>query len=313
MTRNKVLQTANAELGISEHPPGSNKSKYGQWYGSGLNGQKWCAMFVSWVFDQAGIPLGNIQTKNGIHHCQSAHNYYKSKGRLTANPQEGDIVIYDWSGDGHADHIGIFKTWADTNKTILEAYEGNTSQGNDSDGGKVMLRKRSRNLVKSFIDPGVYTDGNVTPVETVLTIGSRGSEVTIMQNYLYELGYAVEVDGWFGQQTEGFIKDFQQKNRMTASGKADPVTKGALQEAVADRKIDKSKFISGSYLRKGSTGFMVTEVQRALKKKDTALLLTLNGVFDDSTLKAVKEFQKKNGLQDDGVVGPKTFDKLGLK
>ena len=53
-------------------------------------------MFVSWVFHHAGHPLGNIQGKNGIHHCQSAHNYYKEKGTLTANSESGDIVIYDW-------------------------------------------------------------------------------------------------------------------------------------------------------------------------------------------------------------------------
>ncbi len=312
MTRDKVLQTAHTELGITESPAGSNKSKYGKWYGAGLDGQKWCAMFVSWVFHHAGLPLGHIQSKNGIHHCQSAHNYYKAKGKMTSNPQPGDIVIYDWSGDGHADHIGIFKKWMDSAKTVLEAYEGNTSQGNDSDGGKVMLRKRSRNLVKSFLNPGVYTDGDVTVVETALTIGSRGSEVTIVQHCLYELGYAIEVDGWFGQQTAGFVKDFQQQNLMTVTGSVDTVTKGALQEAATDRKIAKSKFVSGSYLRKGNVGFMVTEIQRALKKKDAALVLTVNGVFDDATTKAVKVFQTKSGLQADGIVGPLTFGKLEL-
>lgn len=312
MSRQDVLSKAQSQNGTVESPPNSNKTAYGLWYAPSLNGQKWCAMFVSWVFHHAGHPLGNIQTKNGIHHCQSAHNYYKAKGRLTSTPEEGDIVIYDWEGNGHADHIGIFIRWTDGNKTAIEAWEGNTSTSNNSDGGRVMKRIRSRNLIKSFINPGVYTDGVVTAVETTLTIGSRGSEVTMVQNYLYELGYAIEVDGWFGQQTAGFIKEFQQENAMTDTGTADVVTKGALQEAASDRRIAKSKFVSGSYLRKGSKGFMVTEIQRALKKKDTTLVLTVNGVFDDATYKAVKAFQTNSGLQADGIVGPLTFGKLGI-
>ena len=40
----KILDTALAELGYRESPFGSNRTKYGQWYG--LDGQPWCVMFV---------------------------------------------------------------------------------------------------------------------------------------------------------------------------------------------------------------------------------------------------------------------------
>ena len=310
MSRAKVLETAKAELNTVESPAGSNKTKYGVWYN--LNGQKWCAIFVSWVFDKAGNPLGNIQTPKGIHHCQSAHNYYKSKNKLTTTPEPGDIIIYDWEGNGYADHIGIFIKWKNTAKTLFEAYEGNTIQGNDSDGGKVMVRERSRNLVKSFINPGVYTDVAVTVPDAVLSNGARGSAVTVLQKYLFDLGYAIEVDGWFGSQTEDFLKQFQQENNMTVTGTADTVVTGALQEAVNDQRIARAKLISGSYLKKGSSGFLVTEVQKALNAKDPQLNLPVTGIFADKTYKAVKAFQLSTGLDDDGVVGPLTFDKLGI-
>ena len=80
MSRQDLLNKAQSQVGTSEYPANSNKTPYGLWYAPSLNGQKWCAMFVSWVFHHAGHPLGNIQTKNGIHHCQSAHNYYREKG-----------------------------------------------------------------------------------------------------------------------------------------------------------------------------------------------------------------------------------------
>jgi Putative peptidoglycan binding domain/CHAP domain len=311
MSRQDVLNKAKSQDGTIESPPKSNKTLYGKWYG--LDGNKWCAMFVSWVFDQAGHPLGNIQTTKGIHHCQSAHNHYKEKGLLTANPQPGDIVIYDWEGTGYADHIGIFIKWTSPDRIAIEAWEGNTSLGDDSDGGRVMKRIRSTNLIKSFINPGVYTDVAVTPVETVLRKGARGSKVTQIQKNLYTLGYAVEIDGWFGNQTETLLKEYQAKNNMTASGFADGVTIGALQEDANQIAIAKTKFVSGSYLRRGNVGFMVTELQRALNTKDAKLKLPITGNFDMITLQAVKVFQTKNKLEADGIVGPKTFGKLGIE
>ncbi|WP_309640702.1 peptidoglycan-binding protein [Flavobacterium sp.] len=310
MSRQDVLNKAQTQEGTAESPPNSNKTPYGLWYEPSLNGQKWCAMFVSWVFHHAGHPLGNIQTKNGIHHCQSAHNYYKEKGRLTANPEPGDIVIYDWEGNGHADHIGIFIRWTTPDKTAIEAYEGNTSTINDSDGGRVMKRTRSRNLIKSFINPGVYPELAVTPVALVLSKGARGSEVTQIQKYLYEIGYTIEIDGWFGNQTETLLKEYQSQNAMSVTGIADAMTIGALQEDANQMAFAKSKFVTGSYLRRGNAGFMVTEVQRALVAKIPFLKLTVTGSFDAETLRAVKTFQLQNSLDPDGIVGPKTFGKL---
>ena len=312
MSRQDVLNKAQSQNGTVESPPNSNKTPYGLWYEPSLNGQKWCAMFVSWVFHHAGHPLGAIQTRNGIHHCQSAHNYYKGKGLLTANPEPGDIVIYDWEGTGYADHIGIFIKWANTEKTAIEAWEGNTSTSNNSDGGQVMKRVRSRNLIKSFINPGVYPTSVVTPVSSSLTKGARGSKVTQIQKYLYDIGYAIEIDGWFGNQTETMLKDYQTKNAMRVTGVADGVTIGALMEDAHDLAVAKSKFVSGSYLRRGNVGFMVTELQRALNTKDTKLKLPITGNFDLVTLQAVKAFQTKSGLEADGIVGPKTFGKLGI-
>jgi Putative peptidoglycan binding domain/CHAP domain len=312
MSRQDVLNKAQSQVGTSEFPPNSNKTPYGLWYAPSLNGQKWCAMFVSWVFHHANHPLGNIQTKNGIHHCQSAHNYYKEKGKLTANPEPGDIVIYDWEGNGHADHIGIFIRWTSTAKTAIEAYEGNTSTSNNSDGGSVMIRTRAHNLIKSFINPGVYTETAVTPVATILSKGARGSFVTQIQKYLYDIGYTIEIDGWFGKQTEDLLKEYQSKNVMAVTGMADALTIGALQEDANQMALAKSKFVSGSYLRRGNVGFMVTEVQRALIAKVPFLKLVITGSFDAETLRAVKTFQLQNNLDPDGVVGPKTFGKLGL-
>ena len=312
MSRQTVLSKAASQEGTTESPANSNKTPYGLWYAPSLNGQKWCAMFVSWVFDQGGHPLGMVQTKNGIHHCQSAHNYYKEKGKITLEPQPGDIVIYDWEGNGYADHIGIFIRWTTTDKQFIEAWEGNTSIGNNSDGGRVMKRTRSKSLIKSFVNPGVYPEQSIVPVATGIDKGSRGSQVTQLQKYLYEIGYVVEIDGWFGNQTETLIKEYQTRNMMSVTGIADVLTVGALQEDAREVAVAKTRFVSGSFLRRGNVGFMVTEVQRALNAKDTSLKLPITGNFDLNTLQAVKAFQTKYKLVADGIVGPITFGKLGI-
>ena len=144
MSRQKILDIAASQNGTKESPAGSNKTKYGKWYG--LDGVKWCAIFVSWVYDQADHHLEAINTKNGYQTCESGFNFWKRKNRLVKDPQPGDIVLYDWTGDGHCDHTGIFVNWVDTAKTQFQAWEGNTAQGDDSDGGQVMLRTRKKNI-----------------------------------------------------------------------------------------------------------------------------------------------------------------------
>lgn len=163
MSRQEIIKVAALENGTKESPSNSNKTKYGQWYG--LNGEKWCAIFVSWVYDHAGYPLGFIEAAKGYQSCQGGYNFWKAKGQLTKDPQPGDIVLFDWDGNDHCDHTGIFESWVDFTKTNFFSWEGNTSVNNDSDGGMVMRRIRSRALVRAFASPVVLND----PSPAILT------------------------------------------------------------------------------------------------------------------------------------------------
>lgn len=64
--------------------------------------------------------------------------------------------------------------------------------------------------------------------------------------------------------------------------------------------------------RKGSSGSMVTKIQQKLKNWGY-YSGTVDGVFGSKTEASVKNFQKKNGLTADGVVGAKTLAALGLQ
>ncbi|WP_297333388.1 peptidoglycan-binding protein [Flavobacterium sp.] len=304
--RKALLDTAHAELGTVESPAGSNKTKYGEWYG--MNGVKWCAIFVSWVYDRAGFPLGAIQAPKGIHHCQAAHNYFKSKNMLVKEPQPGDIVLFDWRGDGHADHIGIFKKWTNSAKTTFESYEGNTATGNDSDGGKVMLRNRSLNSVKSFVSPEILGRESAE-IKSDISVGDRGADVVKLQKLLIEAGHAIVADGWFGNKTKKAVTDFQESQKMNATGIADTVTIGALQEFVSDKK-QKTK-LSGTIVKAGYSGEAVIKIQERLNEISKAKI-AVTGIFDAATTKAVKDFQKAKSLKIDGIVGPKTLNAMNL-
>lgn len=136
------IGVALGELGVTESPKNSNKTKYGKWFG--MDGVAWCGIFVSWCYAQAGKPLPNIGFSKGFAGCQTAVAYFKKNKMITTAPTEGDIVFFDWNKDGRYDHTGIFVKWIDAN--TFETIEGNTAVGNDSNGGTVMKRIRNKNV-----------------------------------------------------------------------------------------------------------------------------------------------------------------------
>jgi hypothetical protein len=140
------LSIARAELGYKEAPAGSNRTKYGAWFG--LNGQPWCMMFVQWVFTQAGTEsLLAARTAS----CGAFMRAAQAKDCwVTGGYQPGDVVIYDFPGGGTTDHCGIVEQPAGGG---IMAIEGNTGAGNDADGGQVQRRIRSNNVIVGAFRP----------------------------------------------------------------------------------------------------------------------------------------------------------------
>lgn len=310
MSRQTIIDTAASQEGITESPPNSNKTKYGIWYG--LNGVKWCAIFVSWVYDHAGHHLETIDTTNGYQSCQSGYVYWNRNGCIVKDPQPGDIVLYDWGGDGICDHTGIFVQWLDAGRTVFKAWEGNTEVGNNSDGGKVMLRNRNRSLVRAFVTPKALDNAPAQPQDDTLQNGDTGSHVSDLQKMLFNLDYEVKVDGSFGPGTEDIVKQFQQKHALPVTGIVTPELFGFIQEEESLPNVPGKKLTTGSYVRKGDGGEAVVQIQQALNVKGANPAVVENGIFDNSTLAAVKSFQLQNNLGTDGIVGPETFQQLGI-
>jgi len=141
-----ILAIARAELGYTENPQGSNKTKYGVWFG--MNGQPWCMMFVQWCFAQAGasdlLPARTASCGTMMRAAQAAGCW------VTGDYRPGDVVIYDFPGGAATDHTGIVES---VTASGVIAIEGNTGAGNDANGGQVQRRTRSSSVIKGAVRP----------------------------------------------------------------------------------------------------------------------------------------------------------------
>ena len=127
-----------------------------------------------------------------------------------------------------------------------------------------------------------------------------------MQTKLKKLGfYNAYVDGSYGDTTVAAVKAFQKKYNLTADGVAGSETLKKLDTAYKNADSDKD---DGS-LRKGATGSAVKDLQTKLKKLGF-YNASIDGDYGDTTVAAVKAFQKKYNLTADGVAGSETLKKL---
>jgi hypothetical protein len=140
----KALERAVMEIGTKESPAGSNRQKYGVWYG--MSGVPWCAIFVSWSFAQSGYSLFRYSYVPFVHNDASA-----ARNRLSVvrTPRPGDAVCFSWSGIKDA-HIGFFSKWV-TPGSVFETVEGNSGSSSFNNGGEVIRGTRYISQVSAFV------------------------------------------------------------------------------------------------------------------------------------------------------------------
>ena len=151
-----------------------------------------------------------------------------------------------------------------------------------------------------------YKNANSAKDDDSLRMGDSGSAVKDLQTKLKKLGYYDgTVDSTFGSGTYAAVKAFQKKYNLTADGVAGSETLKKLDSAYKNADSDKDD----DSLRKGSTGSAVKDLQTKLKKLGFYNAY-VDGSYGDTTVAAVKAFQKKYNLTADGVAGSETLKKL---
>lgn len=191
----ELLRVARGELGTKESPADSNLQKYGEWYG--MNGEPWCAMFVSWCFDQIGA-LDLIGGK--FAYCPYGVETAKKMGiwlDREEKPQPGDVVFY--SNASEACHVGIVTQRNGTES--VSTIEGNTSTSSNDNGGAVMERTRGYGAVGS----NWYILGFARPAWS--GSGGTGSNITEVACQVINGDWG---NGWNRQQAlEGAGYDYE--------------------------------------------------------------------------------------------------------
>lgn len=153
-----VLEAAKSQIGQKNDITGSNK--YNRWYYGKPVVAPWCAVFVAWCFDQAGIysRLDGLKNKAG---CEPWRRWAVDYNLWSNIPKANSIVLFDWNkpaGDG-ADHIGIVESVEDG---YIITIEGNTSvSGSQSNGGQVLRKKRYPADIMGYIHIDTFNDTGI--------------------------------------------------------------------------------------------------------------------------------------------------------
>jgi hypothetical protein len=140
--RQKALARAVTQIGVRESPPGSNRQKYGEWYG--MNGVAWCAIFATFCYDSLGESPSFVKGRNYAYVPYIVGDARAARNGLlvTGSPIPGDLVCYDWDFNGEHDHVGLFERWLDSSGNF-STVEGNTGYSDYSNGGQVMRCTRN--------------------------------------------------------------------------------------------------------------------------------------------------------------------------
>lgn len=278
-------------------------------------GYAWCNVFIDWIFVQSvGLDRARQLLIGFSAGCTQDWNWLKSAGRIVTNPQRGDLIFFR-----NLSHIGIIEKVE--NGTIY-TIEGNTSNAAEliTNGGQVA--KKTYNIGSSAIygyarpnyegqsDEPIPTPTPVTQYP-LLVRGSKGNYVRLAQEKLLTKGYRLPkygADGSFGQETEEAVKQLQKDAGIGVDGKIGNQTWQVLNSNFVKPNAPS---YPGYLIKKGQHSEDVRKVQQKLIDLGYSVgRYGADSIFGNSTLEAVKKFQKNNRLSVDGIVGINTWNKL---
>jgi hypothetical protein len=243
-TPEKLIEVALGEVGTVEGPK-ENQTKYGAF--TRANFAPWCGSFVMWCADQAGVKLpgSTVYTPAGAAAFERVKMW---EDAAVAKPKPGDIVYFDFPGDGvnRISHVGIVVK--DNGDGTVTTVEGNTAGavGDQRNGGMVQKKIRAYKKNKQRIEVSIVGFGTpkfpgpakakapkpAKPVDTFaypndpIQPGEVGDYVKVIQSAL-----GVKADGIYGPVTKKAVIAWQKANPSfgTADGVVGPKTFAALK------------------------------------------------------------------------------------
>jgi cell wall-associated NlpC family hydrolase len=135
----------------------------------------------------------------------------------------------------------------------------------------------------------------------ILRLGDSGHLVTKLQQLL-----GVPADGIFGHGTKRAVRSFQHSHHLLADGQVGTLTWQAL---IAGHRRHHHHH-AGRHNRANDGVLTLGERGRSVRRVQRMLHIRANGLYDRRTWRAVRRFQRHNGLLVDGEVGPNTLHAL---
>lgn len=308
-TAASVLAIAAGEIGYSRYNDPKPGSKYGRWYEAeidqasdnydfGANGVPFCAMGVSWTFDRAGAKCAGIPNS----YCPTIVQRAKAAGKTVAakSALPGDVVLFDWNGDGESDHVGLCEVNHPT-QSYMQTIEFNTNDG------QVARRTRSYSTICCVVRPYYGSSAPAKQPAGKTTTAKPSETVKAAQRHLIANGCPCGrsgADGILGPDTRKACAMYVQKalNALGANLAVDGVV----------GKQTKLAFKSYGPVKRGCMSYALTRaVQAALMANGHDCgSAGIDGDCGPDTVAAIKAFQASKNLTADGIVGPATFAKL---
>ena len=148
----KALDVAISQLGVQEHPKGSNRGLQVDEYirSVGLDPTKgsyaWCMAFQYWCHVQAANAMGRNPLMSKTGGVLDQWNKRKAAYRVIT-PQPGDIFVMDY-GKGQG-HTGIVEKVNEDG--TIDTIEGNTDSQGGREGYEVCRRVRQRSKILGYL------------------------------------------------------------------------------------------------------------------------------------------------------------------
>lgn len=135
--KDDVLTIAKTQLGYQESTRNyivledgqttKGYTRYGAWYGDPYG--DWCAMFISFCLEYAGVDEMPSDSNCNSYIAQLTEaKLYRAQGSYV--PESSDLVFFDWDADGDSDHVGIVTavtTDEETGVIQIATIEGNSA------------------------------------------------------------------------------------------------------------------------------------------------------------------------------------------
>lgn len=105
-SRAAFLAVASSQVGWYEY--NGNENPWSNSYDTQYPNGAYCGQGLTWAFEASGVP-GDWRGAASQRYVPYAYNYWALLGRIIPadQVQPGDLLMYDWEGDGVLDHIEV--------------------------------------------------------------------------------------------------------------------------------------------------------------------------------------------------------------